>query len=131
VSRYGLTEKVTFTGVLAGKEKLQAMADADIFVYPSPGEGFSLAILEGGAAGLPLLITEGCKFPDVARAGAGQIVSGSAASLADALRDMLSDKKKLQLMGRAARRLVQKDYSIQAMGKALTSVYKNFASKSI
>ena len=42
----GLSDRVTFTGVLVGADKLAAFACADVFVLPSRMEGFSNAVLE-------------------------------------------------------------------------------------
>lgn len=118
-----MEQEVVFPGVLAGDKKLQALADADIFVYPSPAEGFSLAILEAAAAGLPLVITTGCKFPEAERSGAGRVVDASAEGLARGIQSLLGNPKKLKHAGDAAKRLVQKQYSIQSMARSLELLY--------
>lgn len=123
IEQLGLQHDVMFPGILEGDKKLQVFADADIFVYPSPAEGFSLAILEAGAAGLPLVITKGCKFPEVERSGAGKVVDTSAEGLAQGIQSLLEHPKKLKSACAAARRLVQKHYSIRSMGEKLETLY--------
>ena len=74
VRRLKIDDRVIFPGVMSGSSKLALYRDAQLFVYPSPAEGFSLAVLEGAAAGLPLVITRGCKFKAVSEYKAGLIV---------------------------------------------------------
>jgi glycosyltransferase involved in cell wall biosynthesis len=49
--------RITFTGPLYGKEKIQAYVDADVYVLPSRYEIFGLTIIEALACGTPVLIT--------------------------------------------------------------------------
>jgi len=118
---------VVFPGLIQGKEKLQLYRDSDVFVYPSLSEGFSLAVLEAAAAGLPLVITYGCKFPQVAEYNAGYIVSAKAESLASAVIKILKDEKKRKSMGRSAGKMIKNDYSITVMAKRLAGLYKNIS----
>lgn len=56
VGKYGLQEKVIFTGVRSDVvDLLQAM---DVFVFPSLYEGLSVSLIEAQASGLPCLISD-------------------------------------------------------------------------
>jgi glycosyltransferase involved in cell wall biosynthesis len=123
VQRYKIADAVIFPGVLYGKEKCEVFADTDIFVYPSPTEGFSIAILEAGAAGLPLVITKGCKFPEIATYHAGLEVNADAQSLFVALEKMIVDDDKRKKMGWNAKKLIKDRYSIESMGAKLEKIY--------
>src|SRR5262249_21713989 len=46
----GITERITFTGLLQGTDQRAVLATADIFVLPAVGEGLSMAALEAMAA---------------------------------------------------------------------------------
>ena len=124
VNELNISQKVIFPGKLFGKEKLAAFADCDVFVYPSPSEGFSIAILEAAASGLPLLITDGCKFPEVGIKNAGIVVNSDSDSISKGLKYLLENKIRLQKMGVNAKRLVQQNYSIEKMTQNLEKVYK-------
>ena len=80
-----------FTGLLTGEDKLAALAAADLFALPAVGEGFSMAVLEAMACGLPVLLTPGCNFPEVVDAGAGMVVAREVPALSEGLRALLTD----------------------------------------
>ncbi|MCZ7541903.1 MAG: glycosyltransferase [Anaerolineae bacterium] len=103
--------RVLFTGLLAGPDRLAALAAADLFALPAEGEGFSVAALEALACGLPALLTPGCHFPEAAEAGAGVVVPREVESLRAALVALLSDADRRAEMGRAARGLVEARYT--------------------
>jgi glycosyltransferase involved in cell wall biosynthesis len=123
INRFKISDTVLFPGVLYGKEKCEVFADTDVFVYPSPTEGFSIAILEAAAAGLPLVITKGCKFPEIAAYHAGMEVDANPHSLCSALKKLISDQSLRKRMGSNAKRLIKKKYSIESMAKSLEKIY--------
>ena len=51
--------------MLSGKDKHDAFCSADIFVLPSFTEGFSVAVLEAVAHGLPVITTRVGALPEV------------------------------------------------------------------
>jgi glycosyltransferase involved in cell wall biosynthesis len=57
VARLGLSESVTWTGMLTGDRKWGAFRAADVFVLPSHQENFGIAVVEAMACGLPVLIS--------------------------------------------------------------------------
>jgi glycosyltransferase involved in cell wall biosynthesis len=59
IAAAGLQDRVRLTGRLEQKELRQLLRAGDAFVAPSIGlEAFSIAALEGGAVGLPLLLSD-------------------------------------------------------------------------
>ena len=126
--RKGCLNSIIFPGILSGREKLEAYTDCDVFMYPSPSEGFSIAVLEAAAAGLPLVITTGCKFPQVAENKAGIIVKPNKNSFFQALLKILTSQRLSKSMGKNARHLVRQNYSIDKMAIKLISCYKNLKS---
>jgi glycosyltransferase involved in cell wall biosynthesis len=70
--RLGISERVTWTGMLEGAAKWGALRAADVFVLPSHQENFGIAVAEALAMGLPtLLSTQVNIWREVVAAGAG------------------------------------------------------------
>jgi glycosyltransferase involved in cell wall biosynthesis len=109
--RSGVADRVRFPGMIQGETKKRVLARADLFCLPSIGEGFSMAVLEAMASETAVLLSPGCHFPEVARAGVGLIVERSTAAVAAGLRTMLADRSRLRSMGIAARDFVRANYS--------------------
>jgi glycosyltransferase involved in cell wall biosynthesis len=102
-------DRVLFTGMLQGKEKLAALAEADIFVMPSYTENFALAAVEAMAMGRPVVVSSGVKIaPAIAQSGAGLVVEPEVDKLRYAICRVLDDAPMRQNMGNAARALARR-----------------------
>lgn len=55
---------VTFTGRIPHSEMQNVLKAADVFIFPSLGEGMSLSVLEAAACGLPLIISDHSGFKE-------------------------------------------------------------------
>jgi glycosyltransferase involved in cell wall biosynthesis len=124
VAQLKLGERVIFTGLLTGEDKLAALAAADLFALPAVGEGFSMAVLEAMACGLPILLTPGCNFPEVVPAGAGLVVEREVSALREVLHTLLTDDERRASMGRSARELVHARYTWPQVVTQLEDVYR-------
>lgn len=89
----GLRERVHLVGLLVGRERLQALVDADVLVYPSEHEIFGLVPFEGLLSGTPVVVSDDCGCGElVTRAGAGFLVPyGDPLTLADRFETLLAD----------------------------------------
>jgi UDP-glucose:(heptosyl)LPS alpha-1,3-glucosyltransferase len=100
--RLGIGPRAHFAGSTRSIEGYYAAAD--IFVYPSRYEAFSLVTLEAAAAGLPLVMTRINGAAELLRQGEnGFLVRPDAHDIADRLRLLLGDASLLEYMGAAAR----------------------------
>lgn len=61
--------RVTFTGPVLHTEVSKLLMKSDVFVFPSLGEGLSLATLEAAACGLPLIVSENSGVNDAITEG--------------------------------------------------------------
>jgi glycosyltransferase involved in cell wall biosynthesis len=124
VHKFNIADRVTFTGNLQGRQKLQALSAADYFVLPSHSEGFSLAVIEAMACRLPVLFTPGCNFPEATAAGAAVEVSPTMAGVADGLRHLLelTDDARAQ-MGNSGSRLIQDGYTWDVVAQRTLALY--------
>lgn len=88
----GLRERAFFTGMLHGRERIEALAAADLFVLPSYQENFGIAVIEAGAAGVPVVISDQVNIHDQVTSNAlGSVVPTQVAPLAEQLTRWLSD----------------------------------------
>jgi glycosyltransferase involved in cell wall biosynthesis len=111
VRHLGITQRVHIIGPLYGREKIAALVDAACFCLPSRQEGFSVAVTEALACGLPAIVSRACHFPEIAEVGAGEIVPLEARAIVAALGRMLSDSQRRDTMGKAGRELVASRYT--------------------
>lgn len=125
----GVLDRVTFTGMLTGSNKLAAFSCADLFVLLSLSEGFSNTVVEALTAGLPVVISEQCNFPEVAEAEAGFVVPPEGAPAAGAIRELLSDADLRKRMGRNGRRLVLEHYTWPAIAESMADLYRTLIRK--
>ncbi len=100
----GIGDRVVFTGMIQGAERFAPVVDADLFCLPSYQENFGVAVVEALAAGTPALISDQVNiFQDVVEAGVGRATRCEVDEIADALREMLTDRDALRAMGARGR----------------------------
>jgi poly(glycerol-phosphate) alpha-glucosyltransferase len=120
-----LGRDICFTGALRGREKLAALGGARLFVLPSLSEGFSMAMLEAAASGLPMLLTPQCNFPELTAAGgAVEALPNAAGCQAGLARLLAMSPSELAAMGARGRRLVHKSYTWAIVAGQMLDVYR-------
>jgi glycosyltransferase involved in cell wall biosynthesis len=99
----GLGDRVRLTGLLRGHERLEALADADVVVYPSEHEVFGLVPLEALLAGTAVVVTGDSGCGEVIRSTGGGLVvqSNDAQAIADAIKLVIREPERWR--GEAAR----------------------------
>ncbi len=103
-----------FAGAKHGKELEPYFAEADLFVLPGTG---GLAVQEAMAHGLPVIVAKGDGTQDdLVRKGNGwQIAPENQTALIEALREALSDRKRLRRMGEELYRIVAEEINLERM----------------
>jgi glycosyltransferase involved in cell wall biosynthesis len=122
---YGALDKAVFPGMLTGKHKLEALSAADVFALTSYSEGFSMALLEALSAGLPLVITDECNFPEVGDSRAGIVVRPNDSEIASAITSLLDSADLRREMSDNARRLVRSNYTWEKIAEKMFTLYEN------
>ena len=123
IADHDLTRRVHLTGPIYGRRKLAALCDCALFCLPSRQEGFSVAIVEALACAAPVVITEGCHFPQVAEAGAGMVVNADGGAVAMAMARLLGDQTLRERMGRAGRELITTGYTWPKIAESVVAAY--------
>ncbi len=122
-------QHVHFLGLVDDLEKQYLFSIADIFMYPSYAEGFSISILESMSAAVPVIITEGCNFPLVAERQAGFIVKlkNLDKNIAAILNSKNIKRETLKKFGKNARTLVIEQFSISTAAQKHVRLYEKIA----
>ena len=120
-----LSQRVTFTGMLAGELKWSALAASEVFVLPSYSEGLSVSVLEAMGIARPVIITKNCNLPEVAHHGCGWVIKPNVDELQTALSEFLrfSSAEREQL-GRHGKQLVASRYNWEVIGRQMSSLYR-------
>ena len=87
----GVADRLKIVGLLRGRARLEALADADAVVYPSEHEIFGLVPLEAILCGSPVIVSDDSGCAEVIRStGGGDLVPvGDVDALAAAITRML------------------------------------------
>lgn len=121
--RHGISDRVRFIGYVGGGEKTAAYRSATLLVIPSRMEAMSIVVLEGGAAGTPVLITDQCGFDMVEEVGGGRVVKAEAGTIAAGLDAMLSDADNLPTAGQRLCDLVRRDFTWDAAASRMSALF--------
>jgi glycosyltransferase involved in cell wall biosynthesis len=122
----GINNRVHFAGWRADAAAL--MPAFDIFLMPSLWEGFGLVVLEAMAARLPVLASRVSALPELVADGVTGVLvpAADAASIASALKIMLSDADWMTRLGQSGRQRLEQDFSVDRMVDQTITVYKGY-----
>ena len=121
----GLGGRVVFGGFR--KDIATALAAADVFLFPSWYEAFSLATIEAAACGLPIVATKINGTEDFIQPGVtGEFVEHDAGQIAAVLRPLVDDAGLRQTMGESARLLVDKHYTWDRVAAMTEAAYREY-----
>lgn len=124
----GLGNAVHFFGRRNDTERFYQAAD--VFVFPTAYEAFSLVMLEAAASGLPLIVPAVNGSQELFENGeAGIIVERSTKAVADALMVLANDPERRAASGAAAGRRVQR-FTWAASASATAGLYRHLVASS-
>lgn len=123
----GAAENIVFGGFR--RDMPQALAAADLFLFPSWYEAFSLATIEAAACGLPIVASKINGTEDFIIPGeTGEFVLHDSLDVAAVLRRLCADPAHLKVMGSHARRRVEENYTWDRIAQMTEEAYRGYLS---
>jgi glycosyltransferase involved in cell wall biosynthesis len=119
----GLSERVQFLGRREDMPRIYAAMD--VLVLPSFEEAFPMVVLEGMAAGVPVVSTRVGDVPymlDEGRCGI-LVEPGTVAELGEAIRGLVADRARARQIASAAQRRAREHFSSRGMAGRYKEVY--------
>jgi glycosyltransferase involved in cell wall biosynthesis len=126
----GVRENVRFVGQV--EDPLQLLAQSDIFLLPSRSEGMSNALLEAMASSLPAVATGvggNCQLIQDGKTGFLTPPEDAGAAAARIV-ELLENPALAHSLGRAARTLIEREYSADAVVELLVRKYERLLDRS-
>ncbi|MCF0062685.1 glycosyltransferase family 4 protein [Dyadobacter chenwenxiniae] len=124
---YQLDHICNYVGWVDGELKQQLLNACDVLILPSYNEGLPIAILEAMSYGKAILSTNVGGIPEVVKDGVnGYVITpGDKLALETNIANLITDKSRLDLMGRQSLKIVS-NYDINTVTKRLQNVYDTF-----
>ncbi len=121
----GVGERIVFTGMLRGDDKLDALAAADVWALPSHSENFGNAVAEALAAGRASVISPGVNIaPEIGAAVAAVVSPLSVEAFAREISALLRDDERRAALGERARAFARR-YDWDVVGPRLAVMYES------
>ena len=126
IAALGLSERITWTGMLTGETKWGAFRCAELFCLPSHQENFAIVVAEALACGLPVAIAHPVNTSaDVAAASAGIVHEDTIAGTKSALQKWLvMPPDERRSMGHKGLQLFNDNFDFSAVAKNLLPLMK-------
>ncbi|MDW8262550.1 MAG: glycosyltransferase [Phycisphaerales bacterium] len=120
-----LRDRVIFTGMLHGRQRLAPLVDATVFVLPSYQENFGLAVAEAVAAGCPTIISDQVNiWKELSAAGAAGVVPTDESRLTEMLRLWLNDESIRSAHSAAGKAFARRRYDWQEIARRWLGHYQ-------
>ena len=116
VEENGIAQETVVPGVADREMRLEAFADADVYVLPSLAENFGFSIFEAMACGIPVVVSDTLNYAvEIARTGAGLAVPRTPERFSAAILNLL-DRADLRCEMGSCGRLLARKYSLEETG---------------
>jgi glycosyltransferase involved in cell wall biosynthesis len=129
ICELNLTSRVRILGLVSNEEKFTAFARADVLCHPTFFDTFPVVVLEGMAAGIPVVSTTHSGIPSMIDDGqTGFLVAPrDPAALADRLAWLAEHPDRRIEMGAAGRRKFEREFTLPRHLDRMRSVFLHMA----
>ncbi|MBI3591469.1 MAG: glycosyltransferase [Candidatus Melainabacteria bacterium] len=125
LSNHGLLDKVLFTGILTGGEKLSAFVDAEMFVLPSYFENFGMAVVEAMLCGVPVVISNRVGIcTEIQKNRAGIIIDLTPRSLFTGMKSLLENPDLSKNISKQGKKLAEENYDVNKIADMMIKAYE-------
>jgi glycosyltransferase involved in cell wall biosynthesis len=123
VQQERLEDRVTFAGFITGKDKLEALVDADVVAVPSRSEVFSITTVESLLCGTPVVLSSACGLTEDLneRHGVTRFISEDVNNLAAALTSVLENQRRPNVAD--AREFIAREFSPDSVAGLAEALY--------
>lgn len=120
-------DRIRFAGAVGADEKATLLRQSDVLALPSHDEAQPLAILEGMAAGIPVVSTRCGAIPETVLDGTTGVLiePHDAAGLRRALRDLARRPDQRTALGSAARERYLAHYTMERWAERMAEVFES------
>ena len=124
--KYGVYDRIIFTGRVSDEELLEAYQHCGVFCMPSTGEGFGLVYAEAEACARPVVVSTYGGAPETVKDGETGFLADPTDIQANAraLAKILGDRALAEEMGRKGRLLAEKAFSPETFERNVLKVIK-------
>ena len=122
----GISCNVHFLGPVSGEPKKQLIKNAGVIILPSHGENMPISVLEGMAAGKPVIASRVGAIPEVIIDGAcGLLIdAGDWKSLADNLNLCFKNPELANKLGKEAQARVLENWDVDKVVEKIEYIYR-------
>lgn len=122
-----ISQRVTFTGYIEGKEKEKIFKEAGIYCMCSYKEGFPMVVLEAWSYGVPVITTPVGGLPEVLEEQKNSLAFnfGNYIELSQKLDFLISNYQLRTEMSSYSKEYVTKNFSLNIISEKLDSIYKS------
>ncbi len=118
-----VSKAVHWIGEVGQAEKWALLKDADVLAMCSDSESFGMSVVEAMAAGIPVVVTRTCPWPEIESARCGFWVAQESREIAGTLSYILSNPGEAKAMGERGRALARDKYGWDSIARKMTDHY--------
>lgn len=124
--KYNIQDQTKWLGWVNGDAKDMAFRKASVFCLPSYAEGFSMAVLDAWAYGLPVITTPVGGIPDVAIDGENMLLfqPGDCQKLSQCMELMIDKDELRHSISHESKKLALTKFNINTINTQLADIYE-------